>query len=77
MGNEKTNSKESKHKESVKSNKQGMRTTQGREKQEMKHRRREGSKNKDIIASRKIDHRNFLIFFGKKTDTKMMKKKKT
>ena len=30
-----------------------------REKQEMKHRRREGSKNKDIITSRKIDHRIF------------------
>ena len=36
-----------------------MRTTQGGEKQEMKHRRWEGSKNKDIISSRKIDHRNF------------------
>ena len=51
---------ESKHQESVKKwNKQGMRTTQGGKKQEMKHRRREGSKNKDTISSRKIDHRNF------------------
>ena len=40
-------------------NKQGMRTTQGGKKQEMKHRRREGSKNKDMISCRKIDHRNF------------------
>ena len=36
-----------------------------REKQEMKHRRREGSKNKDIISSRKIDHRIFWIFPAK------------
>ena len=26
---------------------------------DMKHRRREGSKNKDMISCRKIDHRNF------------------
>ena len=38
---------------------QGMRTTQGGKKQEMKHRRREGFKNKDIISSRKIDYRKF------------------
>ena len=36
-----------------------MRTTQGGKKQEMKHRRREGSKNNDMISCRKIDHRNF------------------
>ena len=43
-----------------------MRTTQGGKKQEMKHRRREGSKNKDIISSRKTDTQNFLNFFGQK-----------
>ena len=36
-----------------------MRTTQGGKKQEMKHRRREDSKNNDMISCRKIDHRNF------------------
>ena len=32
----------------------------------MKHRRREGSKNKDMTSCRKIDHRNFWIFFWQK-----------
>ena len=41
----------------------------------MKHRRREGSKNKDMISSRKIDHRIFFEFFGSKIDTEMMKKR--
>ena len=43
-----------------------MRTTQGGKKQAMKHRRREGSKNKDKISSRQIDQRNFWIFSAKK-----------
>ena len=52
-----------------------MRTTQGGKKQEMKHRRREGSKkNKDKISSRKIDHRILWFFWSKITDTEMIKK---
>ena len=36
--------------------------TQGGKEQEMKHRRRKGSKNKDKFSSRKIDHRIFWFF---------------
>ena len=52
-----------------------MRTTQGGKKQEMKHGRREGSKNKEICSSRKIDTQIFDFFSGKKTGTEMRKKK--
>ena len=41
--------------------------------QEMKHWSREGSKNKDIISSRKNDHRNFW-FVGKNRDGNEEKK---
>ena len=47
-----------------------------RKKQEVKHRRREGSKNEDIISSRKIDTEIFEFFSGKKTGTEMKKKKR-
>ena len=57
-------------------NKQGMRTTQRGKNKRLKHRRREGSTNKDTISSRKLTTEFFDFFRSKITDTEMKKKVK-